>query len=207
MIRLLELYPEHLNLNGDRGNLLVLQRRLEWAHIPVQSFAHRSGQPLPATRPDFILLGHGSPAAWRQIYTDLARIVPQLEEWMHQGTQLLAVSSGFAALHGLIKSLPASIERRERVSKFVSVETESSVVVGYLNSDLDLEAHTQLGNFIGTLLHGPLLAKNVELADMIIERILEARPELVRQPDEEKFEQVSRFAAEARSLAIELAGE
>ena len=207
MIRLLELYPEHLNLNGDRGNLLVLQRRLEWAHIPVQSFAHRAGQPLPATRPDFILLGHGSPAAWRQIYTDLARIVPQLEEWMLQGTQLLAVSSGFAALHGLIKSLPASIERRERVSKFVSVETESPVVVGYLNSDLDLVAYSQFGNLIGTLLHGPLLAKNVELADVIIGRILETRPELVRQPDVEKFKQVSRFATEARALAIELAGE
>ena len=207
MIRLLELYPEHLNLNGDRGNLLVLQRRLEWAHVPVQPFAHRAGQPLPTTRPDFILLGHGSPAAWRQIYTDLARIVPQLEEWMHQGTQLLAVSSGFAALHGLIKSLPASIERRERVSKFVSVETESPVVVGYLNSDLDLEAYSQYGNLMATLLHGPLLAKNVELADVIIERILLVRSELVRQPDLEKFERVSRFAAEARALALELAGE
>lgn len=207
MIRLLELYPEHLNLNGDRGNLLVLQRRLEWAQIPVQTFAHRAGQPLPATQPDFVLLGHGSPAAWRQIYSDLARIVPQLEQWMHQGTQLLAVSSGLAALHGLSKNLPMSIERRERISKFVSIDTDGSTVVGYLNSDLELEPYTQQGNLIGTLLHGPMLAKNVEIADAIIERMLLAKPELVRQPEVEKFELVSRFAAEARTLSIELAGE
>ena len=207
MIRLLELFPEHLNLNGDRGNLLVLQRRLEWAQIPVQPFAHRVGHPLPATRPDFVLLGHGSPAAWRQIYSDLARIVPQLEQWMQQGTQLLAVSSGFAALHGLSKHLPASIERRERVSKFVSVDNVGATVVGYLNSDLDLEPFTHSGNLIATLLHGPLFAKNVELADEVIERMLQAKPELVRSPEVKKFEQVSRFATAARRLAIELAGE
>lgn len=207
MIRLLELYPEHLNLNGDRGNLLVLQRRLEWAQVAVQTFAHRAGQPLPATRPDFVLLGHGSTAAWRQIYSDLARVVPQLEDWMQQGTQLLAVSSGFAALHGLSKDLPASIERRERVSKFVSVATENSTVVGYLNSDLELEPFMQSGNFMATLLHGPLLAKNVDLADEIIERMLQAKTDLVRQPDIEKFEQVTKYAQQAKELAAELAGE
>ncbi|MBP6043205.1 MAG: hypothetical protein KA500_01630 [Rhodoluna sp.] len=207
MIRLLELYPEHLNLNGDRGNLLVLQRRLEWAQVAVQTFAHRAGQPLPATRPDFVLLGHGSTAAWRQIYSDLARVVPQLEDWMQQGTQLMAVSSGFAALHGLSKDLPASIERRERVSKFVSVATENSTVVGYLNSDLELEPFMQSGNFMATLLHGPLLAKNVDLADEIIERMLQAKIDLVRQPDIEKFEQVTKYAQQAKELAAELAGE
>ncbi|MBP6186210.1 MAG: hypothetical protein KA421_00430 [Rhodoluna sp.] len=207
MIRLLELYPEHLNLNGDRGNLLVLQRRLEWAQVAVQTFAHRAGQPLPATRPDFVLLGHGSTAAWRQIYSDLARVVPQLEDWMKQGTQLMAVSSGFAALHGLSKDLPASIERRERVSKFVSVATENSTVVGYLNSDLELEPFMQSGNFMATLLHGPLLAKNVDLADEIIERMLQAKIDLVRQPDIEKFEQVTKYAQQAKELAAELAGE
>lgn len=207
MIRLLELYPEHLNLNGDRGNLLVLQRRLEWAQVAVQTFAHRAGQPLPATRPDFVLLGHGSTAAWRQIYSDLARVVPQLEDWMQQGTQLMAVSSGFAALHGLSKDLPASIERRERVSNFVSVATENSTVVGYLNSDLELEPFMQSGNFMATMLHGPLLAKNVDLADEIIERMLQAKIDLVRQPDIEKFEQVTKYAQQAKELAAELAGE
>ena len=207
MIRLLELYPEHLNLNGDRGNLLVLQRRLEWAQVPVQAFVHRAGQPLPATRPDFVLLGHGSSAAWRQVYGDLSRIVPQLEQWMNEGTQVLAVSSGFAALHGLVKGLPSSIDRRERVSKFVEVSIGEQSVVGYLNSDLELEPFVHDENLIGTLLHGPVLAKNVLLADEIIEKFLVAKPELVQTLQVEKFEKVAKFASQATELASELARE
>ena len=207
MIRLLELYPEHLNLNGDRANLLVLQRRLEWASIRVERFTHRPGQPLPATRPDFVLLGHGSPAAWRQIYADLARVVPELEAWMAAGTQLLAVSSGFAALHGLLKSLPSSIDRQERISKFEVVDTEGGEVIGYLNSDLVLEPFMRDVNFIGTLLHGPMLAKTTWLADEIIEKILSEKPEIVRNADEAKFELIERFAAGASELAKELARE
>ena len=207
MIRLLELYPEHLNLNGDRANLLVLQRRLEWASITVDRFTHRAGQPLPATRPDVVLLGHGSAAAWRQVYSDLARIVPELESWMAAGTQLLAVSSGFAALHGLMKSLPTSIERRERISKFEVVETERGDVIGYLNSDLVLDPFMHEGNFIGTLLHGPVLAKTTWLADEMIEKILIQKPEIVRSANEAKFELVERFAAGASELAKELARE
>lgn len=207
MIRLLELYPDHLNLNGDRGNLLVIQKRLDWASIQVGRFTHRAGQPLPATRPDFILLGHGSSAAWRQVYSDLARIVPALEQWMREGTQLLAVSSGYAALHGLLSTLPKSIERQDRVSKFAVVETDRGNVVGYLNSDLALPIFERAGNFIGTQLHGPVLAKTVWLADEIIEQILSNKPELARVANESKFELVNQFATGATELATELAGE
>lgn len=207
MIRLLELYPEHCNLNGDRGNLLILEKRLEWAGVAVERFTHRPGQPLPATRPDVVLLGHGSTAAWRQVYGDLAKVTPTLEEWMKQGTQLLAVSSGFAALHGLLDGLPKSIARRERISKFEVFETESGNVIGYLNSELELAAFVRVGNLIGTMLHGPLLAKTVWLADEIIENMLSRRPEIVRNVNVAKFELVDRFALGASELASELAGE
>ena len=203
MIRLLELYPEHLNLNGDRGNLLILQRRLEWASVQVQVFTHRAGQPLPATPPDFVLLGHGSPAAWRQIYADLAKCAQTLENWLAAGTQLLAVSSGFAALHGLFGSLPVSVERKDRSSKFISDVFEGQELVGYLNSELDLPNLHIDENFIGTNLHGPILAKNVWLADAIISK-LDAEPGVV---DEEKFLRVERFAREASKLARELSSE
>ncbi len=207
MIRLLEFYPENLNLNGDRGNLLVLQRRLEWAGIDVERFTHRAGQPLPATRPDFVLIGHGSPAAWRQVYADLAKNIDVLEQWMKQGTQVLAVSSGFAALHGLISGLPASIDRKERVSRFEAVETAGGELVGYLNSDLDLPSFLQIENLTATLLHGPLLAKNVWLADAMVEKMLESKPEMVGKANEAKFTFVQSLAAGASKLARELAAE
>ena len=206
MIRLLELYPEHLNLNGDRGNLQVLEKRLGWASVEVQSFTHRSGQPLPSTAPDFVLLGHGSPAAWRQIYSDLSRIAPMFQEWLDRGTQILAVSSGFAALHGLLAELPDSVQRVARISKFEEAESAGFVAVGYKNSDLDLPALLVSGNFVGTLLHGPLLAKNESLTDAIVEKLL-ARAGVAVAFGATKKQEVSVYTSKASELARELASE
>lgn len=206
MIRLLELYPEHLNLNGDRGNLLVLQKRLEWASVDAQTFTHRIGQPMAATAPDFVLLGHGSAAAWRQVYSDLVRIWPTLEQWMQNGTQLLAVSSGFAAMHGLLPALSKDITRVSRVSKFEISELDGLEVVGYKNSDLDLPSLSIEANFIGTLLHGPILAKNEQLADSVIAKIF-ANKEIVVSLNSTKMPNVSDYAKSARDLAQHLANE
>jgi CobQ-like glutamine amidotransferase family enzyme len=206
MIRLLELYPDHLNLNGDRGNFLVLEKRLSWASLEVQSFTHRPGQPLPATAPQFILLGHGSVAAWKQIYSDLSRIAPTLQQWIEGGTQILAVSTGFAALHGLISQLDTNVERVSRVSKFEEAESQEIRVVGYKNSDLDLPSLIIDGNFIGTLLHGPILAKNESLADFVISRILDSENRAIEM-SLTKRDSVSGYAQGASQLARELASE
>jgi len=206
MIRLLELYPDHLNLNGDRGNLLVLEKRLSWASLEVQSFTHRPGQPLPATAPQFILLGHGSVAAWKQIYSDLSRIAPTLQQWLEGGTQILAVSTGVAALHGLLSPLDTNVERVSRVLKFEEAESQEIRVVGYKNSDLDLPSLSIDGNIIGTLLHGPILAKNESLADFVISRILDAENREIEM-SLTKRDAVSGYAQGASQLARELASE
>lgn len=206
MIRLMELYPDHLNLNGDRGNIQVLQRRLSWAGLDAQTFTHRIGQPMPSTAPDFVLLGHGSPAAWRQVYGDLVRIAPTLNSWLASGTQLLAVSSGFAALHGLLEQLPKEVARVARVSKFEVATVGDLEVVGYKNSDLDLPDILVSENLIGTLLHGPLLAKNENFANQVISRILE-RHEIQIEIDATTGPRVSEFARQASELASELARE
>jgi CobQ-like glutamine amidotransferase family enzyme len=120
---------------------------------------------------------------------------------MQQGTQVIAISSGFAALHGLLEGLPSSIQKTTRVSKFVVAELSGQEVFGYLNSDLVLDPITRHGNLIGSLLHGPLLAKNIWLADQIIEN---ARGEAPRaEINAEKLDEVELLAKAARDLALE----
>jgi len=203
MIRLLELYPDHLNLNGDRGNLVVLQRRLEWSDIDVSVSSYRPGSSLGGEAPDFVLLGHGSPAAWRQIYADLARIAPTLQAWIDGSTQMLAVSSGFAALHGLLRGLPNQVNKVPRISKFEVVDFADSQVVGYKNTDLDLPTIERFGNLIGTVLHGPLLAKNSQLSDEIINAMLSSG----QQFNFETEGTLNKYVDDSRELAIELSGE
>lgn len=203
MIRLLELYPDHLNLNGDRGNLLVLQRRLEWAEIEVTVSSYQAGGSLGGQAPDFVLLGHGSPAAWRQIYADLARIAPTLQTWIDGSTQMLAVSSGFAALHGLLSGLPSEVNKVPRISKFEVAEFADEQIVGYKNTDLDLPTIERFGNLIGTVLHGPLLAKNPKLSEEILSGILGNG----QSENFELSEPVKNYVEDARKLAIELSSE
>lgn len=203
MIRLLELYPDHLNLNGDRGNLLVLQRRLEWAEIEVTVSSYQAGGSLGGQAPDFVLLGHGSPAAWRQIYADLARIAPTLQTWIDGSTQMLAVSSGFAALHGLLLELPSEVNKVPRISKFEVAEFADEQIVGYKNTDLDLPTIERFGNLIGTVLHGPLLAKNPKLSEEILSGILGNG----QSENFELSEPLKNYVEDARKLAIELSSE
>ncbi len=200
MITLTQLYPNHLNLNGDGGNILVLERRIQWGGLQSRTMHLEPGQS-PEARPDVLVIGHGSTAAWRQIYSDFARLVPTIHGWMQQGTQVIAISSGFAALHGLLEGLPSSIQKTTRVSKFVVAELSGQEVFGYLNSDLVLDPITRHGNLIGSLLHGPLLAKNIWLADQIIEN---ARGEAPRaEINAEKLDEVELLAKAARDLALE----
>jgi CobQ-like glutamine amidotransferase family enzyme len=203
MIRLLELYPDHLNLNGDRGNLLVLQRRLEWAALEVEVSSYRPGESLGGQAPDFVLLGHGSAAAWRQIYADLARIAPTLQTWIDGSTQMLAVSSGFAALHGLLRGLPTEVNKVSRISKFEVAEFADIQVVGYKNTDLDLPTIERFENLIGTVLHGPLLAKNANLSDEILNSMLRNG----QSGNLEMTASLKKYGDDARSLAIELSSE
>lgn len=203
MIRLLELYPDHLNLNGDRGNLIVLKSRFEWAGVDVQLLTHRPGEALPTLAPDLILLGHGSPAAWRQIYADLVNIAPMIQEWLDSATKVLAVSSGFAALHGLISDLPEQVSKVERVSRFEIAESSAGQVVGYRNSDLDLPNLLTQGNLIGTMLHGPLLAKNENFTNELVQQL----GAVMKVSEFNLPDGLLRYAEAASKLAIELASE
>jgi CobQ-like glutamine amidotransferase family enzyme len=199
LITLFELFPNHLNLNGDAGNITVLQKRIEWSG---GSARHLAGNQLPTQRPDFVLIGHGSTDAWRQIYRQFAATIPVLTEWMQQGTIVLAVNSGFAALHGLLAELPSSVARSERKSEFQVVDFEGKKIVGYFNSDLELASFEIRGQLFATMLHGPILAKNTWLADLILEK-LGLKVTLSNQ----KYEQVAFLAAAAIELETELAGE
>jgi CobQ-like glutamine amidotransferase family enzyme len=116
------------------------------------------------------------------------------------------VSTGFAALHGLLSQLDTNVERVSRVSKFEEAESQEIRVVGYKNSDLDLPSLSIDGNFIGSLLHGPILAKNESLADFVISRILDSENRKI-EVSLTKRDAVSGYAQGASHLARELASE
>ena len=186
-IRLLSLYPVQLDLNGDLGNVLVLKRALENAGHSVVSERHELGSKLTEDKPDFVFLGHGSNAAWKQIGADLDSISETLGKWFQEGTVGLAVASGHEACHtgesfndvprlGIFASEPANLLEVPRVSKFELIAATDSFigepVLGYLNSATNASLLQKMNNLIGTQLHGPVLAKNPKLVAWITNQIL-----------------------------------
>lgn len=208
MIKLAGLFPDHLNLNGDFGNLQVLQRQLTWRAMQQEVILVSSIYDLEAA-PNFILIGHGSEAAWADIEDDFATLVPRLSDLMSAGTCILAVSTGFemAIKHGLITGLKlGAIE--ERVSKFVIAQDTSGEVLGYVNTDTDLPTIYRENSFLGTTLHGPLLAKNPKLLEGVLAQVsANAGVELAPIEDAKKADRLAGLIAEVWKLEEELANE
>ena len=186
-ISALLLFPNHLNLNGDLGNITVLEHALRARGATLKVLSLLPGG--ESSRPDFILLGHGSVAAWNELKPGLRSLAPVLNDWLDAGSLLLAIGSGFEALHekskdylGSVPDLLISISQaipklrtNERVSKFVMIPATQNFldheVLGYLNSDTNAAALSLEGRVIGSMLHGPVLAKNPALVARIVEML------------------------------------
>jgi CobQ-like glutamine amidotransferase family enzyme len=94
-----------------------------------------------------------------------------------------------------------AFERQERISKFVNFEWNSLQLIGYLNSDSGLPPFAQNNSSFGTLLHGPLLAKNPALADYFIQQILSNHGLQTSNLGSEALTKIDEVAVRARKVA------
>ncbi len=97
-VRLAHLFPDRLNLYGDRGNVATLVRRAGWRGIPVevsQVLRAADGIPDDAT---VLFIGGGADRDQAAITDDLVAITPQIEARVADGAVLLAVCGGYQNL-------------------------------------------------------------------------------------------------------------
>ena len=189
-IRLAALYPNHLNLNGDLANLLVLQKRLEWYGVEAEVVYVE--KPTDLTKFDVVLLGHGSRDAWAQLEDIDPELVPSVASLVTSGTRVLAISSGYELLIEAIDGLV--VKHSERVSEFRSHEE----IVGYVNSEAELEPIRWINDSLFTLLHGPVFAKNPDLADRFLGSLITGL-----SATNEHFSKISELAEVSRKTAFE----
>lgn len=212
-IKFAVLYPAHLNLNGDLANIKVLRRRLDWAGVPSSIQVVASGQPIDSDV-DLVIIGHGSVAAWNDIRDDLVARKTELETLLANGVQLLAIATGYEMLFAKtatgqqgIGLLGGDIELVERLSKFEVTEFEGKQLLGYLNSEADLAVIARHGGILGINLHGPVLAKNPELADEILTLLLTKHGLTSAGLGNKKAAYADGLVAEVWKLEKELASE
>ena len=162
VIKFAAVSPRHLNLNGDLGNLLVLQKRLAWRKVESSITDVLGSDGLPGF--DFVLLGHGSKAAWSQLLQENPRLLQDVLSYINNGVAVLAVASAADQLQPLLTSVPV------RTGKWESQFVREDDVVGYLNTSSKADYIVWHQNALLTQLHGPVLAKNPKLADEIISK-------------------------------------
>jgi CobQ-like glutamine amidotransferase family enzyme len=97
-IKVCHLYPDLLNLYGDRGNVLIFCRRAEWRGIEVQLDLISLQDRVRFTDYDFIFVGGGADVEQGLVSRDLDNKGPLLIDAVEQGVALLSICGGYQLL-------------------------------------------------------------------------------------------------------------
>jgi len=97
-IRVGHLYPQHLNIYADRGNIAVLARRAALRGHELAVDAIGPGDPLRPDGYDLLYVGGGQDREQALIAPDLAARGEAIREAVAEGTSLLAVCGGYQLL-------------------------------------------------------------------------------------------------------------
>jgi lipid II isoglutaminyl synthase (glutamine-hydrolysing) len=148
-LRIAHLYPSLLNVAGDGGNLIAIQRRAQWRGIPVDVVAVEKGDTPNFRKFDIVLFHGGQDVEMAVAATDFALKAPSLRDAVEHGTVVFAVCAGLQLLgHRYISNAGEEmigagildLETRGGPQRFmqhaaceVSIEGMTGTVVGFEN--------------------------------------------------------------------------
>ncbi|MBS6598465.1 MAG: DUF1727 domain-containing protein, partial [Collinsella sp.] len=165
-LRIVYLYPDALNLYGDGGNVIALERRCAWRGIPVRVDEVRMGESLDLTDADIVMMGGGSDRDQLAVAHELFAQKDKVAAYVEDGGSLLAICGSYQLLgrsyymgenriEGLGVIAAETVRGSDRLIGNVAVKTDLSPepFVGFENHGgrtlLDAEA-TPLGTSVVT---------------------------------------------------------
>ena len=98
-LKICHLYPDVMNLSCDRGNLICMEKRLQWRGIYVEIVPIHMGEELDAAVYDLIFIGNGQPFAQPLLLEDLQQKKAEaLKSAVEAGVPVLAIDGGYELL-------------------------------------------------------------------------------------------------------------
>ena len=97
-LNIAHLYPDLLNLYGDRGNIQSLVMRSRWRGMDVQVKKYRLDDPVDFLHTDIVLLGGGSDREQQIVCTRLKNIRDEFQAYVEDGGTVLAICGGYQLL-------------------------------------------------------------------------------------------------------------
>jgi CobQ-like glutamine amidotransferase family enzyme len=99
VMRVLWLYPEHMNIYADRGNIAVLERRCRWREIAFELTRAGPGDAIDPGAHDLFYMGGGQDRDQALVARDLVETKREaLEAAIAGGAAVLAVCGGYQLL-------------------------------------------------------------------------------------------------------------
>lgn len=109
-LRIGHLYPDLLNLYGDRGNIQCFRKRLEWRGIEAEVIPFVSGDTIDFSKLDIVLLGGGSDREQELVCGHLQNIREDFKAYVESDGVVLAVCGGYQLLGNYYKIETKTIE-------------------------------------------------------------------------------------------------
>ncbi len=98
-LKICHLYPDVLNLYGDRGNILCMEKRLKWRGIDVTTREVPIGETLNAPDCDLFFIGGGQDFEQEVLLEDLrGEKTASLKAAIEDGKTFLAICGGYQML-------------------------------------------------------------------------------------------------------------
>ncbi len=151
------LYPEQLNVYGDRGNILTLTQRCAWRGIRLEVTALELGAPIQPDAFDMLFIGGGQDREQEEVAKATARCV------------------GNVALAWAGSTLVGFENHGGRTYLGPQARALGRVLAGHGNNGEDHREGCVHRNVFGTYVHGSLLPKNPHFADHLLHLALARR--------------------------------
>ncbi len=208
-LKICHLYPDALNLYGDRGNIICLKRRCEARNIKCSVTEVPIGDSRSLTGYDLYFIGGGQDFEQKLLLDDLSGGKKQsIKSAVNDGKVFLAICGGYQLLGHYYKMSDGSIcdyigavdlyteaGNTRFIGNTVCSTDEAGILIGfenhagrtYLGNDVmplgnvlagggnngeDKTEGAHFLNVFGTYYHGPVLPKNPELCDLLLQTAL-----------------------------------
>jgi CobQ-like glutamine amidotransferase family enzyme len=96
VLRICHLYPELMNIYGDRGNIITLVQRCRWRGLAVEVEEISIGQPVDHARHDLYFMGGGQDREQILVCEDLQEVKrEQVHAAVEEGACFLTICGGY----------------------------------------------------------------------------------------------------------------
>lgn len=162
-LKIAHLYPELLNLYGDRGNIISLKKRAEWRGIDVEVKEYKLADEIDFENIDILFIGGGSDREQLLVCQRLKEIKNDFKNYVENNGVVTAICGGYQLLGKYYKMKDETVEGlgildiytesgEGRLIGNVVIETEflDRPIVGFENHGgrTCIENHNPLGKVV-----------------------------------------------------------